>query len=79
MKKTIKESHRAVKVAQSCPTLSDPMEDTLQNTGVGSLSLLQGDLPNAEIKPKSPTLQADSLPAERQGKPRYWKDTFNCR
>ena len=35
-----------VKVAQSCPTLCDPMDcpwNSLgQNTGVGSLSLLQG-------------------------------------
>ena len=29
-----------------------------------------GDLPNAGIKPSSPTLQADSLPAEPQGKPK---------
>ena len=29
-----------------------------------------GDLPNPEIKPRSPTLQADSLPAEPQGKPK---------
>ena len=28
-----------------------------------------GDLPNSGIKPRSPTLQADSLPAEPQGKP----------
>ena len=28
------------------------------------------DLPNPGIKPRSPTLQADSLPAEPQGKPR---------
>ena len=27
------------------------------------------DLPNQGIKPQSPTLQADSLPAEPQGKP----------
>ena len=39
-----------------------------QNTGVGSLSLLQGTFPNPGIKPKSPALQADSLPAEPQGK-----------
>ena len=31
-----------------------------------------GDLPNTGIKPRSPTLQEDSLPAEPQGKP---KDT----
>ena len=35
-----------------------------KNTGVGSLSLLQG------IEPRSPTLQVDSLPAEPQGKPK---------
>ena len=29
-----------------------------------------GDLPNPGIKPRSPTLQADSLPAEPQGKPK---------
>ena len=28
-----------------------------------------GDIPNPGIEPKSPTLQADSLPAEPQGKP----------
>ena len=28
------------------------------------------DLPNPRIEPRSPTLQADSLPAEPQGKPR---------
>ena len=33
---------------------------------------LPGDLPNPGIKPRSPALQADSLPAEPQGKP---KDT----
>ena len=39
-----------------------------KNTGVGSLSLLQGDLPDPGIKARSPALQADSLPAE-QGSP----------
>ena len=29
-----------------------------------------GDLPNPGIEPTSPTLQADSLPAEPQGKPK---------
>ena len=28
-----------------------------------------GDLSNPEIEPRSPALQADSLPAEPQGKP----------
>ena len=40
-----------------------------QNTGVGSLFPSPGDLPNLGIKPRSPALQADSLPAEPQGKP----------
>ena len=40
-----------------------------QNTGVGSLSLLAGDLPNPRIEPRSPALQADSLPMELSGKP----------
>ena len=39
-----------VKAAQSCPTLCDPMDCSSwnspgQNTGVGSLSLLQGIFP----------------------------------
>ena len=29
-----------------------------------------GDLPNPQIELRSPTLQADSLPAEPQGKPK---------
>ena len=29
-----------------------------------------GDLPNPGIEPRSPTLQADSLPAESSGKPK---------
>ena len=29
-----------------------------------------GDLPNPGTEPKSPTLQADSLPADPQGKPK---------
>ena len=39
-------------------------------SGVGSRSLLQGDLPNSGIKPRSPALQAGSLPAEPPGKPK---------
>ena len=37
------------------------------NTGVGTLSLLRGDLPDPGIKPGSPSLQADYLPAELAG------------
>ena len=37
-----------------------------QNTGMSSLSLFQGIFPG--FKPRSSTLQVDSLPAEPQGK-----------
>ena len=37
-----------------------------KNTGMGSLSLLQGNLPDPGIKPGSPALQADSLPTIRE-------------
>ena len=49
--------------------LYSPWNSPGQNTGVGNLSLPQGDLPNLGIKLTSPTLQSDSLPAEPQGKP----------
>ena len=35
-----------------------------KNTGVGSLSLLQGNLPDPGINLGFPALQADSLPTE---------------
>ena len=64
-----------VKVAQSCLTLCDPMVYTVH--GILQARILEwvpfpspGDLPNTRIKPRSPTLQADSLPAEPQGKPK---------
>ena len=40
---------------------------------VAFLSLL--DIPNPGIKPRSPTLQADSLPAEPRGKPKNIQTT----
>ena len=54
--------------------LYSPWNSPGQNTGVDSLSFLQGifpspgDLPNPGIEPRSPALQADSLPAEPQEK-----------
>ena len=63
-----------VKVAQLCPTLCDPMNYTVHGilqTRIlewGSLSLLQGHLPNPGSEPRSLALQADSLPAEPQEK-----------
>ena len=66
-------SESEVKVAQSCPTLCDPMDYTVH--GILQAGVLEwvtfhspGDLPDSGIKPRSPTLQADSLPAEPQGK-----------
>ena len=41
-----------------------------QNTGVGTLSLLQEIIPTQGIKPRSPTLQVDPLAAAPQGKPK---------
>ena len=67
------------KVTQSCSTLCDPQDcsppgfsvpwnSLSKNTGVGCHSLLQGNLPHPGIEPRSPVLQADSLPSELPGK-----------
>ena len=44
-----------------------PWDSSVQNTGVGSRSFSRG-FPNPGIEPKSPALQADSLPSEPRGK-----------
>ena len=65
--------------SERCSAMSDslqphalysPWNSPGRNTGVGSLWLLQGNLPNPGIEPRSPTLQVDSLQAEPQGKPK---------
>ena len=38
-----------------------------------------GDLPNPGIEPRFPALEADSLPAEPQGKPSGKELTYQCR
>ena len=58
-------------VTQSCPALCDPMDCTEYWPFPSP-----GDLPNPGIKSRSPTLQADSLPAEPQGKPAHKGRTF---
>ena len=63
-----------VKVTQSRPTLCDPMDYTYMDFSrpeywSGQPFPSPGDLPNPGIKPRSPTLQADSLPVEPQGEP----------
>ena len=59
-----------VKVTQSCPTPCDPMDYTVH--GILQARMLDWvALPNSqEIESRSPALQADSLPAEPQEKPR---------
>ena len=66
-------------VAQMCPTLYDPTDCNRAGSSICGYSpdeypgvgfhLPPGDLPNPGIKPGSPALQADSLPAELPGKP----------
>ena len=77
----VKESES--EVAQSCSTLCDPwtvahqappsMGFSRQEYWSGLLCHPPGDLPNPGIEPRSPTLQADSLPAEPPGKPMLWE------
>ena len=62
-----------VKVTQPCLTLCDPTDypvhEILQARILEWVAFpFSGDLPNQGIKPRSPTLQADSLPVELQGK-----------
>ena len=65
-----------VKVTQSCPALCNPMDNSpwnspSQNTGVGSLPYSRRSSQSG-IKPRSPTMQVASLPAEPQGKPQMY-------
>ena len=68
-------SWQVSEVAQSWPTLWDPMDYTQSlelsrpEHWSGLLFPSPGDLPNLETEPRSPALQVDSLPAEPQGSP----------
>ena len=63
------ESYSVVSSSLRPHGLHSPWNSRGQNTGVGSLSLLQGIFPTfLGFEPRSPALQADSLPAEPQGK-----------
>ena len=62
-----------VKIVQLCPTLFDPMDYTVH--GILQVRILvwvafpfSGNHPKPGIEPRFPALQADSLPAEPQGK-----------
>ena len=68
-------------VTQSCPTLCDPMDCSPQGSSVHEAFSRQeywsglpcpppGDLFNPGREPRSPTMQADSLPFELPGKPK---------
>ena len=58
-----------VKVTQSCSTLCDPVDYTVH--GILQAGLLKWvAFSSPGIEPRSPTLQADSLPAEPPGKPK---------
>ena len=69
-----------MKVAQSCPTLSDPIDYTV--LGILQARILKWvafPFSRQSSQPRSPALQADSLPAEPQGKPqgKYTLDLFS--
>ena len=67
------------KVAQSCPTLCDPMKCSLSGSSIHGIFQAEcwsglpfpspGDLPYPGNEPGSPSLQADALPSEPPGKP----------
>ena len=64
-----------VKVVQSCLTLCDPMDYTVHRIIQARIPEwvafpFSRDLPNPGVESRSPALQANSLPAEPQGKPK---------
>ena len=75
---TIKKVQCSV-IAQSCPTLCDPMDYRPPGSSVHGFPRQEywsglpfpspGDLSDPGIEPKSPTLQADTLTSEPPGKP----------
>ena len=64
------ESHSVMSDSLGPHGLYSPWNSPGKNTGVGSLPLLQGNLPIPGVKPGSPALQVDSLQSEPPGKPR---------
>ena len=72
--------YRVTESRHPCPTLYDPIDysppgssvhgdSAGNNTGVSYLAILQGNLPNAGIEPRSSALPVDSLPSEPSGTP----------
>ena len=72
-----KRKGKETEVAQSCPTLCDPMDCCLLGTSIHEIFQARvlewvpfpspGDLPDPGIKPGFPALQADALPSEPPG------------
>ena len=69
-----------VRVAQSCPTLCEPIDCSLTGSSVHgilearvlewvAISFSTGSISNLRIEPRSFALRADSLPTEPLGKP----------
>ena len=59
-----------VKVAQSCPTLCNPMDYAIHGIlQARTLEWVAVPFSRGSFQPRSPTLQADSLPAEPPEKP----------
>ena len=65
-----RESESRLFVSDSATSWTQSVEFSWPEYWSGQPFPSPGDLPNPGIKPKSPTLQADSLPAEPQGKPK---------
>ena len=77
-------------VAQSYPTLCDPTDwgppgssvhgdSPGKNTGIECHALFQGIFPTQGLnEPRSPVLQADSLPSEPPGKPKGHRANVCC-
>ena len=67
-----------VKVSQSCPNsfrpheLNRPWNSPGQNTGVGSLSLLQGIFPTQGLNPGLPNCGQILYQLSHKGSPDYW-------
>ena len=72
--KNTKTTKVEVKVAQSCPTLCNPMDcpwnSPGQNTGVSSLSLLQGTFPTQGSNPGLPYCRRILYQLSHKGSPR---------
>ena len=64
------ESRSVVSDSLQPEKLYNPWNSPGQNTGMGIAFPFLRDVPNPGIKPRSPTLQAYSLPAELLGKPK---------